>query len=211
MDAHQDTLANPYDMDPDCTNCPKLCETRESVVHGYGDVGADFVFIGEMPGPGADAAGVPFVGDAPGERLQSVLGELGFSRSPPDAAEPDLQNVYLTYLTRCRHPERPPTDAEVGNCDPYLTAEVRMINPEILVPVGQRPLEELALEYTTRSPESFDAEAEHATTIRGRGFEIVPMVGLDDQTDAQTEAFVEHVTESVFGRDYRQTKGRRGR
>ena len=211
MDANQDTLVNPFGMDENCTNCPALCETRENVVHGYGDVGAEFVFIGEMPGPGADDAGVPFVGDPGGERLQSILGELGFSRSPPDATEPDLQNAYLAYLTRCRHPDRPPTDDEVRNCEPYFTADVRMINPEIIVPVGQRVLEELALEYTTRSPDSFDVEAEHATTIRGRGFEILPMVGLDEQTADQTEAFIEHVTESVFGRDYRQTKGRRSR
>jgi hypothetical protein len=37
------------------------------------------------------------------------------------------------------------------------------------------------------------------------------MLPLGEQTDADTEAFVEHVRENVFGRDYRQTKGRRGR
>jgi uracil-DNA glycosylase len=86
-----------------------------------------------------------------------------------------------------------------------------MINPEIIVPIGQRPLEALALEYTTRSPDSFDVTAEHATTIRGRGFELVPMIPPADQTDAQTTAFVDHVRDAVFSRDYRQTKGRRGR
>lgn len=211
MDAHQDTLENPFNMDEGCTNCPKLCETRRTIAHGYGDVGAEFLFLGERPGPGADRTGVPFTGDAAGERLQSILGDLGLSRSEAGATRPDLQNAFLTYLTRCRHPERWPTDAEVDNCEPYLNAEVRMINPEIIVPVGQRPLEELALEYTTRRPESFDAETEHATTIRGRGFELVPMVALDEQTDAQTEAFVDHMIDNVFDRDYRQTKGRRGR
>jgi hypothetical protein len=34
---------------------------------------------------------------------------------------------------------------------------------------------------------------------------------LDRQTDADAEAFVAHVVETVFGRDYRQTKGRRER
>jgi len=67
------------------------------------------------------------------------------------------------------------------------------------------------MEYTTRKPESFDIEAEHATTIRGRGFELVPMLELDRQTDADSKAFVDHVTDSVFSRDYRQTKGRQSR
>ncbi|WP_101298158.1 uracil-DNA glycosylase [Halegenticoccus soli] len=211
MDAHQDTLKNPFSMDETCANCPALRETRSNVVHGYGDVGAEFLFIGEMPGRGADESGIPFVGDEAGRRLQYILGELGLSRTPPDAAEPDLQNVFVTYLTRCRHPERAPTDEEIANCEPYLNAEIRMINPEIIVPIGQRALEALAVEYTTRRPDSFDADEEHATTIRGRGFELVPMVELDRQTDELTEAFVEHVKTEVFGRDYRQTKGRRGR
>lgn len=211
MDANQDILANPFGMDEGCTNCPDLCDARRRIAHGYGDVGAEFLVVGERPGEGADRTGVPFTGDPAGERLQRILGDLGFSRSPPDATEPDLQNVFLTDLTRCRHPERPPTDEEIDTCEPYLNAEIRMINPEIIVPVGQRTLEALAVEYTTRRPDSFDAEAEHATTIRGRGFELVPMVTLEEQSDAQTEAFVEHVRESVFGRDYRQTKGRQSR
>ncbi len=211
MDAHQKTLDNPFSMDEDCRNCSALCETRRNVVHGYGDVGGEFVFVGEMPSAAADEAGVPFVGDDAGERLQYVLGELGFSRSPPDATEPELQNAFLTYLSRCRHPNREPSDRELDNCEPFLNAEIRMINPEIIVPIGQRALEALAIEYTTRAPESFAIDAEHATTIRGRGFELVPMLELDRQTDEDTDAFVEHVTESVFGRDYRQTKGRRSR
>jgi uracil-DNA glycosylase family 4 len=198
-------------MDERCTNCDVLPETRTQVVHGYGDVGGEFIVVGDAPSEAADRTGVPFTGDAAGERLQRILGELGFSRSPPESTEPDLQNVFLTYLARCRHPDRAPTDAELLNCDPFLTAEIRMINPHIIVPVGGRALETLAVEYTTRAPESFDVADDHATTIRGRGFELVPMLALDDQTGADTEAFVDHVRENVLGRDYRQTKGRRSR
>ncbi|MFD1642583.1 uracil-DNA glycosylase [Halohasta litorea] len=210
MDAHQPEFENPFGMDEQCTNCD-LCENRETVVHGYGDVGGEFLFLAERPHEGADRTGIPFTGDEHGRRLQEILGQLGFVRSEPDAAEPDIQNAYCTYLTRCRDPERPPTDAEIDTCEPYLNAEIRMINPQIIVPIGQRVLESLAMEYTTRKPESFDIEAEHATTIRGRGFELVPMVELERQTDADSEAFVEHVRENVFSRDYRQTKGRQSR
>ena len=210
MDAHQPEFENPFGMDEQCTNCD-LCENRQNVVHGYGDVGGEFLFLAERPHEGADRTGIPFTGDKRGRRLQSVLGELGFVRSEPDAAEPDIQNAYCTYLTRCRDPERSPTKQEIDTCEPYLNAEIRMINPQIIVPIGQRVLESLAMEYTTRKPDSFDIEAEHATTIRGRGFELVPMLELDRQTDADSEAFVDHVTDNVFSRDYRQTKGRQSR
>ena len=210
MDAYQPELDNPFGMDEQCTNCD-LCEARENVVHGYGDVGGEFVFLAERPHEGADRTGIPFTGDEHGRRLQWILGELAFVRSEPDADEPDIQNAFCTYLTRCRHPERPPSDREIDTCEPYLNAEIRMINPQIIVPIGQRVLESLAMEYTTRKPESFDIEAEHATTVRGRGFELVPMLELEQQTDADSEAFVDHVLETVFSRDYRQTKGRQSR
>jgi len=210
VDANQTEFENPFGMDEQCTNCD-LCEARTTLVHGYGDVGAEFLFLAEQPHDGADRTGIPFTGDEHGRRLQSILGELGFVRSEPDAAEPDIQNAYCTYLTRCRHPDREPTDREVDTCEPYLNAEIRMINPQIIVPIGQRVLQSLAMEYTTRKPESFDIDAEHATTIRGRGFELVPMLELDRQTDADSEAFVDHIKDNVFSRDYRQTKGRRSR
>jgi len=210
MDANQQTSANPFGMDADCRNCPALCETRERVVHGYGDVGADFLFVGEAPGEGADRTGVPFTGDEHGETLQHVLGQLGLNNSLPSDEEPELENAFVTYLARCRDPDRPPTDEEVRTCEPYLNAEIRMINPEILVPVGGRALTEIATEYTTTPAEEFDVASDHATTIRGRGFEIVPMADPLEASEGEREAFVDHFL-ALMDRDYRQTKGRRGR
>ena len=211
MDANQQEFRNPFGMDTACENCPKLCGERERVVHGYGDVGAEFLVVGTGPTAGAEANGAPFTGTGGGERVQSIFADLGFVRSPPDAAEPDVQNVFFTNLTRCRHPDREATDREVDNCEPFLNAEIRMINPQIIVPVGDRPLRELAVEYTTRRPDSFDVDAEHATTIRGRGFELVPMKRPAEMTDAEADAFRDHMRENVLSRDYRQTKGRRSR
>ncbi|MFC6835219.1 uracil-DNA glycosylase [Halomarina ordinaria] len=201
MDANQDTLFNPFGMDEACTNCG-LCETRERVVHGYGPVDAEFLVVGENPDAAADASGVPFEGTA----VLDVLERVGFVDRSGDEVVPE--NAFLTYLTRCRHPERGPTDEEVLACDGYLTAEIRMINPEILVPVGERVCRALATEYTTRRPEDFDIETDHATTVRGRGFELVPM--HPDPTPDQQTAFVDHLG-ALLDRDYRQTKGRRGR
>ncbi|MES3162207.1 MAG: uracil-DNA glycosylase [Halorubrum sp.] len=211
MDANQTEFANPFGMDPDCQNCSELCAARDQVVHGYGDVGAEFLVVGERPTAAAEANGVPFTGTGGGERVQSIFADLGFVRSESNAVEPDVQNVFFTNLTRCRHPDREPTDEEVSTCEPFFNAEIRMINPQIIVPVGGRVLEALAVEYTTRSPESFDIEAEHATTIRGRGFELVPMRDPATMTDAEANAFREHLDQNVLSRDYRQTKGRQSR
>ena len=211
MDANQTEFENPFAMDADCENCAELCGARDRVVHGYGDVGAEFLVVGTRPTAAAERNGVPFTGPDGGELVQSIFADLGFVRSEPDAAEPEVQNVFFTNLTRCRHPERGPTDLEVDTCEPFLNAEIRMINPQIIVPVGDRPLRELAVEYTTRRPDSFDVEAEHATTIRGRGFELVPMKEPADMSGEEADAFREHMRENVLSRDYRQTKGRQNR
>ncbi len=208
MDADQESMSNPFGMDEQCQNCPELCDTRESVVHGYGDVGAEFVVLGDSPSEGSDSSGLPFTGDQERELLDIL--EAVDLVDDPDAAEPELDNTFLTYVTRCRHPDREATDEEVVNCEPYLNSEIRMINPELLLPVGQRPLEELAFEYTTLSEDELDIEDRHATTIRGRGFEILPMIPPAEQTDAERTAFLDHFSD-VLGQDYRQTKGRRGR
>ncbi|RKD97249.1 uracil-DNA glycosylase family 4 [Halopiger aswanensis] len=221
MDANQQRRANPFNMDEQCRNCPALCETRTQVVHGYGDVGADFLFVGEQPTPTADEIGIPLVArrsdadgaddpDADGTDLRRILERLALCDATSPSDEPGLENVYCTNLTRCREPERPPTDEEIGNCEPYLNAEIRMINPEILIPVGERALAELGKEYTTTPVEDLELPDAHATTIRGRGFELVPMIAPSEQTDAQTQAWVEHFAE-LMASDYRQTKGRQGR
>ncbi|WP_460920408.1 uracil-DNA glycosylase [Salinarchaeum chitinilyticum] len=210
MDANQDDHSNPFGMDEHCENCPELCEPRTQVVHGYGDVGADFLFVGERPDAGADESGVPFTGGPAGERLLGILRRLGLCGSPVDSTEPELANVFLTNLTRCRHPERPPTDEEIHNCEPFLDAEIRMINPEILVPVGERALDRLLEDYTTTAPETVSLPAAHGDRLRGRGFELVPMVDPVTMDDEQTDAFV-HDFSALMASDYRQTKGRRSR
>ena len=201
-------------MDEQCTNCPALCETRTNVVHGYGDVGADFLFVGERPTARADAVGVPFLSNGDGNGLEDglyrILQRLGLCASTSDPDAPELANVYLTNLTRCRDPERQPTDEEIETCEPYLNAEIRMINPEIIVPVGERALDAITMEYTTRPASEFDVHDDHATTIRGRGFELVPMIEPARQTDEQTQAWLEHFVE-LMASDYRQTKGRQER
>lgn len=208
MDANQERRSNPFGMDADCRNCPALCETRERVVHGYGDVDADFLFVGEAPSERAERTGVPFAGDAGDGRVRAILEDLGLWAGEDDGPVP--VNTFLTHLTRCRGPDRTPTDGEVRNCEPFLNAEVRMINPEILVPVGERAMAEIAAEYTTTPAEAFDLREAHATRVRGRGFELVPMLGPAAMDDDDAAAYVEAFTD-LMASDYRQTKGRRSR
>lgn len=209
MDPEQPQQDNPFGMDDSCTNC-SLCASRRTVVHGYGDTTAEFLFVLERPTPAADRNEGRLTGPD-GDRLREILEQLGFIGEGEENGAPVLENAYLTHLTRCRNPDRGPRSEEIDACEPFLDAEIRMINPELIVPIGDRVLKALATEYTTASPESFDIDAVHATTVRGRGFELLPMRSIDRLSQAEMAAFVEHVAENVFGRDYRQTKGRQRR
>jgi len=206
----QETRSNPFGMDEGCRNCSALCETRETVVHGYGDVTADFCFVSERPTEQADETGVPFAGDDDFTPLQRLLARLGLCDLTSDPAEPRLENAYLTTLTRCRHPDRGPTDDEIAACDAYLDAEIRVVNAHVLPPAGQRALTRLGAEYTTRNPEALRIEEHHGESIRGRGFELVPLVDPSTATDDEVDDWVRRFAE-LMATDYRQTKGRRSR
>lgn len=207
----QDRMANPYGMDPSCPRCDTLVETRRTIVHGYGDVAADFLFVAEAPTAKANRTGHPIVAESDGASLVDLFEAVGFlTDDVDDAGEPILDNAFVTHLTRCHHPERGPTDGEIANCEPFLNAEVRTINPEILVPVGERVLRFLAREFTTTDAAELSIDDVHATELRGRGFELIPLEEPSAMSEAQCEAAIDRIIDTL-GRDYRQTKGRRSR
>ena len=94
--------------------------------------------MGEAPGyRGGDVTGVPFTLDRSGVRLQRVLIELGLSEETEPRIEQPRLRCFITNAVRCNPPSnRTPTRAEATNCQPYLWQELELIEPRIIVPVG---------------------------------------------------------------------------
>ena len=108
-----------------CTLCP-LHQTRTKPVFGIGNQQAKIMLIGEAPGANEDEQGEPFVGKA-GLLLTAMLQSIGLSR----------EEVYIANILKCRPPaNRNPTPAETKLCTPYLTQQIALVNPQILVAVG---------------------------------------------------------------------------
>jgi DNA polymerase len=115
-----------------------LVTNRRCIVHGYGRSDARVFLVGEAPGyKGGDLTGVPFTCDRSGVRLQRVLIELGLSDETDPRVEQPRLVCFVTNVVRCNPPaNRTPRRAEIANCLPYLWEELQMVQPELVVPIG---------------------------------------------------------------------------
>lgn len=72
------------------------------------------MILGLAPGMhGANKTGIPFTGDASGELLGDVLGELGLQ-----------DRVFITNAVKCLPVSNLPSGREVGNCSRFLEQEL---------------------------------------------------------------------------------------
>lgn len=109
-----------------CTQC-ELHRGRTFSVFADGNPRARLMLVGEGPGQFEDQTGVPFVGKA-GQLLTRMLHSVGFNR---------LQDTYIANIVKCRPPgNRTPTPEEIRACFPYLEAQIRLVQPAILILAG---------------------------------------------------------------------------
>lgn len=106
-----------------------LCKQAKPVL-GEGNPEADVMFIGEAPGAKEDELGRPFVGAA-GKFLDTLIESIGLKRS----------DVYISNVVKYRPPDnRDPTTEEKQQCLPWLTEEIAIIKPRVIVPLGRHSL-----------------------------------------------------------------------
>jgi uracil-DNA glycosylase len=110
-----------------CTRC-RLAEGRTQVVFGMGDPHARLMFIGEGPGAEEDRQGLPFVGRS-GQLLDRLmLEEIGITR----------ESCYIANVVKCRPPDnRDPKPDEIDACRPYLTSQLDLIRPVVVITLGR--------------------------------------------------------------------------
>lgn len=141
----------------ECTLC-QLHRTRTQTVFGVGRRDAELLVIGEAPGADEDRQGEPFVGRA-GQLLNAMLRAIGLARG----------DVYIANILKCRPPNnRDPEPREAAACTPYLTQQIELIRPRVILAVGR-----IAAQWLLQS----DAPIGR---LRGRAFEYgesgVPLI-----------------------------------
>jgi DNA polymerase len=106
------------------------CESCTMFVPGEGDPDAPIVLVGEAPGANEDRVGRPFVGAA-GKFLDTLLAEAGLGR----------EEIFITNVLKARPPgNRDPRPDEVAHSWPWLEAQLAVIEPELVVPLGRHAL-----------------------------------------------------------------------
>ena len=155
----------------DCHRCA-LGDTRSRLVFGVGNPHADVMFIGEAPGRNEDLQGEPFVGAA-GKLLDELLASIGLCRD----------DVYIANILKCRPPNnRDPVPAEIEMCTPFLEAQIRLVDPRVIVALGK-----FAAQFLLETDVGI-------TRLRGRRHEVDgravlpifhPAAALYDQTKRQ--------------------------
>jgi uracil-DNA glycosylase len=104
----------------------------------HGQWGARFLLVGQAPGPAERESRQPFSGRA-GKELDRWMLRAGFKDR-----EEFRRATYIAALMRCfpgRNRQnsgdlRPPP-AAVANCSHWLDAELRLLKPWVVIPVGQ--------------------------------------------------------------------------
>jgi len=135
-----------------CVAC-RLAQGRTQVVYGVGSDHADLMFIGEGPGYHEDKQGEPFVGAA-GQLLNRMLSEIGTRR----------EDVYIANVVKCRPPgNRDPLPDEIEACSPWLAEQVQLIDPHIVVTLGN-----FATRYVLERPASISRVRGQRFNWRGR-------------------------------------------
>lgn len=114
-----------------CTACPSMPGCPSAYGPTHGSLGARCLVIGEAPGKhGAWKTGVPFSGDRTGDSFEALLA----------GAEITREQLFITNAVLCAPPEKGPGKAEVERCSRHLSRLISILDPTLVVTLGQTAL-----------------------------------------------------------------------
>ncbi len=103
-----------------------LKATANRLVFADGRPGARVMLVGEAPGAEEDREGLPFVGRS-GKLLERMLAAIGLGRN----------DIYIANIIPWRPPgNRTPTPQETAICLPFISRQIALAKPDILVCLG---------------------------------------------------------------------------
>ncbi|HLG23724.1 MAG TPA: uracil-DNA glycosylase [Candidatus Nanoarchaeia archaeon] len=133
-------------------NCKECKKGKIGIaVVGEGNSDADIVFIGEAPGRQESITGRPFIGRA-GKVLRKLINDIGLKED----------DVYITSPVKYLPEYKTPTLVDIEHGRIHLNAQLKIINPKVVVLLGNTAC--LAL-----LKEKFSISKEHGKIIEKDG------------------------------------------
>ncbi len=154
---------------PNLLQCP-LKASATNLVFGRGNPNARIFIIGEAPGKKEDEQGLPFVGSA-GKKLNILLQNIELS----------LDDVYIANILKYRPPKnRNPTIDEITRHTPYLLEQIRIIKPNIILPLGNFATKFVLSEFTVSNMKNILGISQihgqaFTVTIDSRDITVIPL------------------------------------
>ena len=100
-------------------------------------------------GRAGDLQGEPFVGKA-GQLLDNMLRALGLTRAPRPT---QIRQVYIANTLKCRPPgNRNPEPDELALCEPFLSRQVALVQPRIILAMGRFAVQSAAAQRRADRP-----------------------------------------------------------
>lgn len=99
------------------------------------------MFIAEAPGRnGAERTGIPIYGDPTGDNFEALLKSADIKR----------EDIFVTNCVLCNPQDtsgnnRPPDTEEIVNCSLHLESTIRLVDPRVVVTLGNKALQALDL------------------------------------------------------------------
>lgn len=118
----------------ECRGC-ELWRDATQVVFSAGSPEARLALIGEQPGDEEDSRGIPFVGPA-GRLLQKALDEADIAREDVYVSNAVKHFRFSQDGPRKRRIHATPDRVHVEACRPWLVAELREVDPELVICLG---------------------------------------------------------------------------
>jgi len=109
-----------------CYLC-ELSKSRKNVLFGWGNKNASLMFISDEPTVSEDEFKSFYVGKAGKQLAKMIENVLPLKK----------EDVYITNLVKCRSLNQF-TISHYNSCNTYLYKEIKIINPKLIVTLGQK-------------------------------------------------------------------------
>lgn len=136
-----------------------LSKSRQRVLSGFGNPNAEIMFIDGSPSMIEDESADSFSGRSGASLKKMIENVLGLN----------INDIYLTHVLKCRPSHQHNIlESELSSCKPYLFKQIELINPKVIVTLGE-------LAYTSLIKDANTFENVRGHNIPYEGKTLVPI------------------------------------